>query len=873
MTSRPSTSSSYASISYQNGYSTSASQSIYGTTTRSSTTRPGTTRPGTRRSSRTGSVFGGGESQQIICAISEGRGITPTVGLSFVNISTGEAVLSQICDNQFYARTLNKLQVFEPTEILIVSTVAPPNPKSKMYQIVEENIYGAKMVAIDRKYWSETLGLDFIRQLAFSQDLEALKVAIGGNYFATCCFSAALKYIELKMSLTFAFHSLRIKYQPSEGTMMIDLSTIRALELIQNIHDTKSKHCLLGLMSETLTPMGSRLLRSSILQPSTQSDVLTQRYEAAEELLSHDDMFYQTRQGLKSFNDIEKLLTLLITIPMDPSIRHSEQAINHILMLKNFVEAAPKLFEVLGGARSELLVTIRENCRPGNIDPTTQLIKEVVNDDVTYQKKPLDLRNQRTYAVKAGVCGFLDVARQTFKEATEDVHQHVTEINQQHEMQAETRYDTSRYYYLRVRESDFDGRTLPDILINCFRKKSFIECQTLALVKLNQRIADSHQEVVLTSDKTIQQLLDDIRGEIPSLFKVCESIAMLDMIAAFGHLAIVNEYVKPEIGDCLMIESGRHPIKERVHKGKFVPNDVYATQQSRFQIITGCNMSGKSTYIRSIALMCVMAQIGSFVPARFARFPIIRQIFARVSMDDSIDANVSTFASEMRETAFILRNIDQHSLAIIDELGRGTSTRDGLAIALSIAEALVESKALIWFVTHFRELAQVMHHRPGVVNQHLAVDMAEPNSMTMLYKVKSDFVREDHYGLALARVMDLPAQVLEVAEKVTKTLDDRAAAKKKCSMAIALAKRRKLVLSLKETLSQAADSPMDGAVLLSWLRKLQEEFIRRMYQIDNEVSTGDSENEDDVDPGEDRMIGEEVTTAAESRSSNTSEHE
>ena len=151
------------------------------------TTRP---RTGTGRRSRAGSVIGGGDAQKIICAISEGRGISPTVGLAFVNISTGEAVLSQICDNQFYAKTLNKLQVFEPTEILIVSTSGPPNPKSKMYNVVEENIMGARINTVDRRYWSEAAGLDYIQQLAFSEDVEAIKVAIGGNYFATCCFAA-----------------------------------------------------------------------------------------------------------------------------------------------------------------------------------------------------------------------------------------------------------------------------------------------------------------------------------------------------------------------------------------------------------------------------------------------------------------------------------------------------------------------------------------------------------------------------------------------------------------------------------------------------------------------------------------------------------
>jgi DNA mismatch repair protein MSH4 len=172
-TPRPSTSHSYASTSCPNGYTTSTSQTPH-------PRRPSTGRP---------STVGGGESQKIICAVSEARGVTPTVGLAFINISTGEAVLSQICDNQFYARTLNKLLVFEPTEILIVSTSIQPEP-SKMYRIIKENILGSKIIGVERKYWSETAGLEHVNQLAFLEDVEAIKVAIGGNYFATCCFAA-----------------------------------------------------------------------------------------------------------------------------------------------------------------------------------------------------------------------------------------------------------------------------------------------------------------------------------------------------------------------------------------------------------------------------------------------------------------------------------------------------------------------------------------------------------------------------------------------------------------------------------------------------------------------------------------------------------
>jgi len=176
----------------QNAYNNASSQPLYGgrsSTTRPGTSRPGTARPSTRSRSRAGSVIGG-ESQKIICALSESRGVTPTVGLAFVNISTGEAVVSQICDNQFYAKTLNKLLVFDPSEILIVSTSGPPNPKSMMYQLIEINIIGARIITADRRYWSEAAGLEYIQQLAFVEDVEAIKVAIGGNYFATCCLAA-----------------------------------------------------------------------------------------------------------------------------------------------------------------------------------------------------------------------------------------------------------------------------------------------------------------------------------------------------------------------------------------------------------------------------------------------------------------------------------------------------------------------------------------------------------------------------------------------------------------------------------------------------------------------------------------------------------
>lgn len=463
----------------------------------------------------------------------------------------------------------------------------------------------------------------------------------------------------------------------------------------------------------------------------------------------------------------------------------------------------------------------------------TSLIENTINKDITYQTQPLDLRNQRTYAIKSGVNGLLDVARQTYKEANSDVFQLVTNLAQRHELSLELKYDTSRQYYIRIPASELEGRDLPNEFINSFKKKNIVECQTFDLLKWNQKIVDSHHEVLQMSDRSIQILIEDVRAEIEPLFKISEAIALLDMIASFAHLVTLQDYCRPEITSALAIKSGRHPIRERIQMEKYVPNDAYATQQTRFQIITGCNMSGKSTYIRSLALMTVMAQVGSFVPASYASFPLTHQLFARVSTDDSIEANVSTFAAEMRETAFILRNVDRRSMVIIDELGRGTSTRDGLCIAIAIAEALVESQAFVWFATHFRDLAKILSERNGVVNMHLAVDMqAESNRITMLYQVSSGYVGDEHYGLALAKVVGLPPDVLEVAEKVSKKLVEITEKKKRSSKTIALAKRRKLILGLKESLMQLKEGNMQGRMLGLQLKSLQDEFVIRMSAIE-----------------------------------------
>ncbi|RYP41644.1 hypothetical protein DL767_000849 [Monosporascus sp. MG133] len=654
--------------------------------------------------------------------------------------------------------------MYEPSVILIVNTASSSNPKSNLVAIIEEELAGTPIEPLDRKYWSENSGLEFIQTLAFREDLKAITVAIQGNFYATCSFAASL-------------------------------------ELIQNLHNAKSKECLFGLLNETVTPMGSRMLRSNILQPSCQvENTLLPRYDALDELTMKEDMFFEVRKALKNFTDVEKLLTKLVIIPNESSIYVSEQAINDVLSVKSFVGAVPPIYEALAAARTDLLTRIRDICRSELVQPVADLIAAIINEDAISMKGPLDMRNQRTYAVK-----------------------HVEDINREYEIAAEVRFDSLRQFWLRLRRSDFEDRALPDLLINVVQKGVWIECQTLILVQLNNRITDSHNEAVMLSDKVIQELVDGIRAHVPNLFRVCEGIALLDMIVSFGQLVTTRDYVRPEIGTTLALKAARHPICERVNPGRFVPNDAFANQQHRFQIITGSNMSGKSTYMRMISLLQVMAQVGCFVPAEYAAFPIIQHLFVRTSTDDNLEANMSTFSLEMREVAFILRNINEKSLAIIDELGRGTSTRDGLAIALAISEALIQSNALIWFATHFQQL------------------------VTMLYKISSGPVQERHYGLDLARAIGFPAQFIETAEKVSKALEEQIERKKANSQSRRLARRRKLILNLYETLTQLRDSGMDDDALGSYMRRLQSEFVARMDEIERDSRPVEAESVEEIE--------------------------
>ncbi|RKO86224.1 muts domain V-domain-containing protein, partial [Blyttiomyces helicus] len=487
-----------------------------------------------------------------------------------------------------------------------------------------------------------------------------------------------------------------------------DSVTARNLELVTNLLSPKSSHSLLGVLNHTQTRMGARLLRMNILQPLC---------------------------ALKPFPDIDRLITSLIITPKQPSVRHAEQAINHVISLKHVLKTLDPLRAVLCGVDGKLLAAVQKITSDPRLAALELRIDDVINEDVTFQKGAMGLRNQRCYAVKAGFNGLLDVARQTYKETTNDVYELISSLSEKYDIALKVHFSRPAFHNAQAPKYSFlppRRRQLPLEFINVVKKKKMLNFTTLKLLSYNDRIAESLTEVYLMSDKTIADLIGEIRQKIAILYKMSESIAMLDMAVSFAHHCTISKCVRPEFTDTLAISNGRHPIREAIGADPFVPNDIYAAGGANVHLVTGPNMSGKSTYLRQVALLTIMAQLGTLVPADYASVRLVDKLFSRVGDDSSVETNASSFTMEMRETAFILKNVTNESLIIIDELGRGTSTSDGLGITFAVCEELVRTKAFVFLATHFQELPIALKVYPNVMNLHLEVTVGPKSSILVM---------------------------------------------------------------------------------------------------------------------------------------------
>ncbi|ORX92867.1 hypothetical protein K493DRAFT_224545, partial [Basidiobolus meristosporus CBS 931.73] len=630
-----------------------------------------------------------------VCSIIEGRGIASEIGMCLFNFKTSECLISQFADSQTYAKVLYRFNLYPPEEILMSSTAIDP-AKSKLYSTIEEHNTYADILTTERKNFSDISGIAYIKQLSLPEDTINLLLCVSSKYYCLAATAALLKYIENSRDIFFTPQSIRFKYETCESLIYSDALTARNLELVTNILNSKNNNSLYGTLNHTSTPMGARMLKINVLQP----------------------LF-----ALKNFPDVDYLISSMVKIPRKISTKCSEQGITNILLSKHILKVIKPLKTALEPGKNSLFTTVLKILSDTKLAFLEERINLVINEDISFQKNTLAMRNYRCYAVKAGFNGLLDVARQTYKEATNDVYELVNNYKEKYGIELKINFSHSMGFFLSVQGDQLPENELPSIFINVTRKKKLLVFTSMELLKWNERISNSLTEVYLMSDKIITELTNEICTHISILYKVAESIALVDMMMSFAYLCTISNYVRPEFTNTLGIKKGRHPIQDSLSLTETVSNDCYAAEGKSFQIVTGPNMSGKSTYLKQIALLTIMAHMGSFIPAEYASVRLTDKLFSRICNDGFMQTNMSSFMSEMTEMNYIIRNVTDHSLVIIDELGRGTSTYDGLGISYAISESLLSTSAFVFFATHFQELAIGLDIYPNVVNLNLAVQV------------------------------------------------------------------------------------------------------------------------------------------------------
>ncbi|CAM8882773.1 unnamed protein product [Rhodiola kirilowii] len=462
----------------------------------------------------------------------------------------------------------------------------------------------------------------------------------------------------------------------------------------------------------------------------------------------------------------------------DDHSKRSQVLVASIILLKTALDALPLLSKVLKDAKSFLLENIYHSvCESEKYGSIRKRIGEVIDEDVLHARAPFVARTQQCFAIKAGIDGFLDVARRSFCDTSEAIHNLANKYREDLKIpNLKLPFNNRQGFYIRIPHKDVQGK-LPSKFIQIVKHGNNIHCSTLELASLNVRNKSAAGECYARTAMCLEALMDTIREDVGMLTLLAEVLCMLDMIVnSFAHMIStkpVGSYTRPGFtsNGPLAIDAGRHPILESIHSD-FVANNVFLSEASNMVIITGPNMSGKSTYLQQVCLTVILAQIGCYVPARFATLRVVDRIFTRMNAPDSLESNSSTFMTEMRETAFIMQNVSSKSLIVVDELGRATSSSDGFAISWSCCEHLLSLKAYTIFATHMENLVELATIYPNVKVLHFYVDVQNKH-LDFKFQLKDGARHVPHYGLLLAEVAGLPNSVITAARSITENLTQK----------------------------------------------------------------------------------------------------
>jgi DNA mismatch repair protein MutS len=535
-----------------------------------------------------------------------------------------------------------------------------------------------------------------------------------------------------------------------EDYMVIDGATLRNLEVLKNIRDQTASGTLLGVLDKTKTSIGGRMLRSWLQRPLSDISSIQKRHKAVETLIEDAVLLDDMREALGSVKDIERLAT---------KISYRTANARDINTLRLTLEVLPKLTTLCNGSGNVLLKSL--GAFPDFTELTEAMHKTIADDP------PLTVREGGM--IKQGVHKELDELRAIKRDAKEFMAKlEENEIQQTGITSLKIKYNRTFGYFFEV-----SNRFKDKVPNHYIRKQTLTNGErfiTDELKTYEDKILGADDKIKTIEYDILMALIEKMQKRIQEMQHAATKVATLDVLGAFATAAKDNRYTKPEFStnNRLSLKESRHPVLEQIEPS-FIANDCHLDDKGFFMVITGPNMAGKSTYMRQVALCALMAQAGSFVPAKKAKLSIIDRIFTRVGAHDDLTQGQSTFMVEMSEAAHILKNATTKSLIILDEIGRGTSTYDGTAIAWAVAEDIIKRiRAKTLFATHYHVLTQLADH-PGAFNMNVAVEEKE-HDITFLHRIVSGGT-DKSYGIHVGKLAGLPAHVIEEAQKIQMKLE------------------------------------------------------------------------------------------------------
>ncbi|XP_041979461.1 mutS protein homolog 4-like [Aricia agestis] len=720
----------------------------------------------------------------VILAISEGRGMARgEIGMAAVDLRHPHLVLCQFSDTLLYTHTLTKINLFHPVEIIVPHTFCEGVQPNQLYKLIKEQFPQVTLTAVQRRHFNDTAGRQNIQSLCIPQ-YSAVYHQVIHKFYALTAAAAVLKYVEYIQCVVFARESLKIEYHSSENTMTIDVGTATQLELVQPlIASAGHTCCLLGVLGPTYTIGGIRALRAAILQPSCKKDLIEARLDAVQELIENDTgLIVDLQDVLRKLMDIDKILLLCIETPHQNADKYGEAQLHQTLLLKTTMELVPKLLDALKAVESGKLRKIKMDLENPHYKEIVDRIRNVIQEDAHPEKGTMGSL-QRCFAIKPEINGLLDVARRTYSELIDDIQKIVEQLSETYDLPLRLNQNAMKGFHIILpvapkMRRHFNVEDLPPIFIQVVFTGASVTMTTEDLVVLDHQTKESLNEIQKLSNIIIEALLKELRPFMPSLYKLCEDVAELDILLALAQASSAGSYIRPEFGDYMEVRNSVHPLLDYNSQVLPVPNDIFASPEYNFTIITGPNMGGKSIYIKQVAIQQIMAQLGCFVPATNAVFRLCDRIFSRIGFNDSVEFNASTYVIEMKEMQHILKGLTSSSLVIIDELCRGTSIEEGTSIAWAICEELILSNAFTFFTTHFLYLTRLQDLYCNVVNRHTSVREEEvitsdgvDKKLIYEHKLEAGVTTVKNYGLSLAAKTNLPKHTVDLAKELAELIE------------------------------------------------------------------------------------------------------